>query len=286
MMQIRIGEISRFIKETMSEKTTRILVVIVTIFLVVVIATNLPRSSVAQNPVFWTAVAIEILLGLFIGIFYDQVRKRYLTKRPYRLLNFFAFFLTLFGFLAPIILGYTIEYLKPIGGAWTFFFLTIGLKGIYKIIKKEPLTQQDAVEIQAKIIPSVSKVFHLITLAGILAMLITVIYFSIVDSAPIAVEDKVRGVSIFIVCLIFLPIGWFLPRIINRNWKGERSDFFVYFIYSLYPSVFITVATMGLILGIVNGLVYLSLPLIILAGISTALNFPTKERWERWKTGR
>lgn len=286
MMQIRIVGINQFIKEMMSEKTTRILVVISTIFLVIIIATTLPRSSVAHNPIFWTAVAIEVLLGLFIGVFYDYVRQRYLTKRPYKLLNFFTFFLTLFGFLAPIILGYTVEFLKPIGGAWTFFFLAIGAIGIYKIIKKQPLTQQDAVEIQARRIPSVSKFFHLVVLTGILAMLITVIYFSIIGKTPTAVMDVGEGIGLFIISLIFLPVGWLLPRIINRNWKGERTNFYVFIIYDIHVSAFFTVATIGLILGIVYGFVYLSVTLIILAGVAIAFSFPTKDRWERWKTGR
>jgi hypothetical protein len=260
----------------MSPKTVRILTIITEIFWVVILTNGYIRRGLPTSKIYWIAAVIEISLGLVVCLFY----KRYLNDQRYKKWNILTNVVSLMGFVIPIILYYTADFLKPVGSTWIFSLLTFNTYYVYRIIKKQPIAQQNVSSTRYII---VAKVLHWLVLVAILTMVIVIIVFTIIGKTHVIGKEPILEAIFTIVGVPFLSLGILFPLIVKRLWKSEKSDYAVYFIYAIQISLFATVALMGLIIGITDGLLYVSFPLLLVAGIALACNFPTVNHWEEWK---
>jgi hypothetical protein len=267
----------------MPVKITRILTILVEIWLVGQIISGVIQRGLPANPVFWIAVVIEAALGFLTY----NVYKRYLVNKNYKRWNFLILALTVIGIGVPITLFYTVDFLKPAGGTWIIYLLTVNSFYLYRIIKKEPISRQD---VPAGRMPTVLKVLHSVFLATVPIMILIVALLPTFGYVPVLSSndpDIVLTEIVFaVVTLPILVIGFYLPKMVGRIKKTDKSDMDVYFIHGIRVSLFETIAVYGLILGILGGALYAWLPLLILAGAAMICTFPTAKRWEEWKAGR
>jgi hypothetical protein len=240
------------------------------------------QGGFPASPVFWIAVVIEIALGFLTYNAY----KRYLASKSYKRWNFLILVLSIIGVGTPITLFNTVDFLRPAGSTWLIYLLTWNSFYLYRIIKKEPLSRRD---IPVGRFLTISKIFHLVFLATVPIMILVVVLLPTFGYVPVfGSKDPTIGLIEIIFAVIEIPIlivGIYLPRIVGRVWKRNRSDTFVYFVHAIRISLFESVAVIGLILGILGGVWYAWLPLLVLAGAALVFSFPTAKRWEGWKTG-
>jgi hypothetical protein len=262
----------------MSPKTTRILTIIAEIYLVGILVNGYIRRGLPTSSVYWISVVIEIGFG-FVAY---QLNKQYLNTHNHKELAILGNILLLISFIAAIVLYYLVDILKPAGSTWIFSLITFNTFYIYRIIKKQPITQQ---EVTSGRYLTIAKVLYWIACSVIFIMLVVMIIFAIVGKISVIGKEPELEVIFAIVCLPFLSLGVLFPWIIKKIWKSDKSNFFAYFIFAAQISIIGTVSTMGLVIGFVDGLFYISLPLSLLSCIAMALIFPTKNRWENWKTG-
>jgi hypothetical protein len=263
-----------------SPKVNKIISFLVEIWLIAIIINALVRHGLPDSPVFWVAFVIEVILGVITY----QVFRRYLADKSVRRWHLLHSLLTIIGFVAPIILFCTVDFLKPAGGTWVFYLLTVNSFYIYRIITKQPMTRQDVSVSSGKIL-SVVRTIYLVSISGIFIMVFVVILLAILGNTPVFGEKIDLEIAFSIVFIPFLIFGLFLPSIARLIWKGERSEIFVFHICLIRSSLFMSTATLGLVMGILDGFLYMSLPLMLLAGGAMVLTFPTERRWEELKTG-
>jgi hypothetical protein len=259
-------------------KFTKVLTIVFEIFWLVAIVSGFVRGVFPTNLVFWIAVVVEVFLGYLTYLTY----KNSLVNNNARKWNLLGFALMVIAVAVPIILYYNVEYLKPVGSTWVFFLISLNTFYVYRIIKKQPISRY---AVTPGRLLNASKVLYWVSLSGILAMVIVVIIIAIIGKTPVIGKEPVLELIFTLVCLPFLGFGYLVHRIVNAIWRGEKSEFFTYLIYSVRISVFVTVALIGLIAGNLDGLFFAALPLILLAGLSLALNYPNARRWEKWRAG-
>jgi hypothetical protein len=259
-------------------KFTKVLIIVTEILLLVAIVSGFVRGLFPTNMVFWIAVVVEIFLGYLAYL----MQKNALVNKNVRKWNLLGFGLVVLAITIPTILYYNVEYLKPTGSAWIFCLLSLNTFDVYRIIKKQPISRND---IAPGRFLTASKVLYWVALSGIAGIALVAIIYTIVGTTPVFSKEPALQVIFAIVCLPFLGLGSLVHRIVNSIWKRERSELFTYLIYSTQISIYITAAVLGLISGILDGLFYVSMPIILLAGLLVFLNYPNASRWEKWKTG-
>lgn len=260
----------------------KILLIITEIYWIALIISALLRRGFPTDSVFWIAAAIEVALGFLTY----NVHKRYLTDKSYRRWSFLGFLLALIGIGVPITLFYTIDFLKPAGGTWAIYLLTVNSCYLYRIIKKEPIARGP--------IPTGSlltrlRIIHSVFLATVLIMILVLALLPLFGFVPLLSgegSDLVLGEIVFAIFILpMLVIGIFLHRIIGWVWKTDRSDMYVYYVSGIRLSFFEVIAFLGLLLGIFGSAWYIWLPLLMLTGIAMVFTFPTAQRWAKWQAG-
>ncbi len=219
----------------MPVKVIRILVIFAEIYWGGVIVSGIIRRGLPANPVFWIAVVIEVALGFLTYNAY----KRYLTNKSYKRWNFIILALTVIGIGAPIILFYTVDFLKPAGGTWVIYLFTANSFYLYRIIKKEPMSRQDVPSGRSL---TISKVLHSVFLVTIPIMILVVALLPTFGYVPVFSNKDSDLVLIEIVFVVMslpiLVIGIYLTRIVGWIWKTNRSDIFIYFVHAIQISLF------------------------------------------------
>jgi hypothetical protein len=267
----------------MPDKVTRILIILAEIFWVGLIISGTIQRGLPTNPVFWIAVVIEVALGFLTYNAY----KRYLVNKSYKRWNLIILVLTVIGIGVPIALFYLVDFLKPAGGTWIIYLLTVNSFYLYRIIKKEPISRQD---VPVGRLPTVSKVLHSVFLATVPIMILVVALLPVFGYVPVFSSNEpdlvLTEIVFAVIILPVLVVGLYLHWLVGRIWKTDKSDMYVYFVHGIRVSLFEAVAVFGLILGILGGALYVWLPLLMLAGAAMVFTFPTAKRWEEWKAGR
>lgn len=262
----------------MSPKVVQIFTIVIEIFLALILVSGYIRHGLPTSAVYWVAVVIEIGIGIVVCLFY----KRYVNNQNQKKWNIFANIVTLVGFILPIVLSGTTDFLKPAGSTWIYSLLTFGVYYVYRVIKKQPIAPQDA---SSGRYFTTAKVLHWIALSTILVMIMVVLVLLLIGKSHIIAEEPIVSIIFTIVCVPFLGFGLLFPRLMKKVWKSGKSNFSVYFIYAVQLSTFWTVAFIGFLGGTINGLSYVSLPLTILGGAALISCFPTAKRWQEWLAG-
>lgn len=269
----------------MPVKAISLLIVFNEIYWVGLLISTIIQRGIPTNPVVLIAIAIEIVLGFMTYGAYKQ----YLTSKSYKRWNFLLLALTVIGIGTPITLFYTIDFLKPAGGTWGIYVLTLNSFYFYRIIKKEPIQRQD-IPSRRSVMMTISKVFHAFYFVTIVVMLVIVSLLPTFKYTP-AFDSRdpyliLIEIVLALMSLLVVAIGVYLPRIVGWIWKFDKSDMFVLYAHVLRISFFESTAIFGLILGILGGAWYAWLTLFVMAGAAMVFTFPTQKRWEEWKTGR
>jgi len=267
----------------MPVKVMRILVIFTEIYWVGDIISGIIQRGLPTNPIFWIATLIEVTLGFFTY----RVYKQYLVDKNYKRWNFLILALTVVGVGLPIIFYYIVDFLKPAGGTWVIYLLTVNSFYLYRVIKKQPISRQD--------IPSgrsltISKVLHSVFLATVPIMILTVALLPTLGYIPLfSSKDSDLALIEIVFIVLTVPVlfvGFYLHKIVGRLWKTNKSEISAYFIHAIQISLLEGVAVIGLILGILGGDWFAWLPLLVLAGVAMVFSFPTTRRWDEWRTGR
>jgi hypothetical protein len=95
------------------------------------------------------------------------------------------------------------------------------------------------------------------------------------DDPIISLLAKVLGI-LAIGAIVF---GYLFPWLVSKFLKHERQMLFV--IPIARATLFIAVGVFGLMLGILGAGWQISLPFIVVCGVSLILTFPTNERWKK-----